>query len=70
MVYIAEDIVFYTYLLLNFYFSFKNEFVSGLKERLLLMWAHCVIHVAYGAGFLVGMLHTFGRIPGKDMNKH
>lgn len=67
---IAENIVLCAYLLLNFYFSFKNEFVSGFKERLLLMWAHCVIHVAYGSGFLVGILRTFGRMPRKDMNQH
>lgn len=67
---IAENIVICAYLLLNFYFSFKNEFVSGFKERFLLMWTHCVIHFAYGSGFLVGALRACNRTLGKDMNRH
>jgi len=43
------------YFLLSVFFSFRNEQVNNLKERLLLMWAQFVVHVSYGLGFWVGI---------------
>ncbi len=43
------------YLLMDFFFSFKSDGVKSFKERLLLMWAHIVIHISYGFGFWVGI---------------
>ncbi len=43
------------YLLMDFFFSFKNSSVKSFKERILLMWAHIVIHLSYGFGFWAGI---------------
>lgn len=43
------------YLLMNFFFSFKNSSLKTFKDRALLMWAHIVVHISYGLGFWVGI---------------
>lgn len=43
------------YFFTNLYFSFKNEHTKTLKDKLLLMWTHFVIHLSYGLGFCTGI---------------
>lgn len=43
------------YFLLNLYFSLKNEQTDTLKNKLLLMWTHFIIHTSYGLGFWIGI---------------
>lgn len=48
-----------TYLFADFYFSFKNKYLTKFVDQLKLMWAHFVIHVSYGLGFWVGIFKFF-----------
>ncbi len=43
------------YLAMNFIFSFKNPYTKDILSKLLLVWAHFVIHVSYGLGFWAGI---------------
>jgi len=43
------------YLLMDFFFSFKNSSLKTFKDRALLMWAHIVVHISYGLGFWTGI---------------
>ncbi len=45
----------FSYLLADFYFSFKNKYAVDIVDEIKLMWAHFVIHVSYGMGFWVGI---------------
>lgn len=44
-----------SYLLADFYFSFKSKYVVNFVDEIKLMWTHFVIHVSYGMGFWVGI---------------
>lgn len=43
------------YILLNLYFSFKNNKVSTIPDKLRLMLVHFILHISYGLGFWVGI---------------
>lgn len=43
------------YLLLNLWFSFKNDEVQKISDKLRLMLVHFILHVSYGLGFWVGI---------------
>ena len=43
------------YLLMDIYFSFKNKYISGFTNKLILVFVHAVLHVSYGIGFLFGI---------------
>lgn len=43
------------YFLLDVYFSFRSKHIRGFLNRLGLMYAHLVLHISYGLGFLVGI---------------
>lgn len=49
------------YILMDFVFSFKSMHVSSIFGKLALMWAHFVIHFAYGLGFWSGIFKFFGK---------
>lgn len=54
-------IVMVAYLMLNFYFSFKNPKLNSLFDRIRLVWIHFILHFAYGVGFLCGMFKLWKR---------
>ncbi len=43
------------YLLLNLYFSFKNDGAPKISDKLMLMLVHFILHISYGSGFWVGI---------------
>ena len=43
------------YLLLDFYFSFKNNMLNNIYDKFRLMLVHFIIHIAYGLGFWIGI---------------
>lgn len=43
------------YLLLDVYFSFKNEKIKKISDNLRLVAIHFILHVSYGLGFFVGI---------------
>ena len=43
------------YIILNFYFSFKNKYVNNLLQKIKLVYVHTIIHISYGLGFLTGI---------------
>ncbi len=43
------------YILLNLYFSFKNDKVTTIPDKLRLMLVHFILHISYGLGFWVGI---------------
>ncbi len=49
------------YFILSIYFSFKSNHIKTLSGKLVLVFAHFVIHVSYGLGFWSGIVKFFGR---------
>lgn len=47
------------YILLNAYFSFKNQKVKSTKDKFKLMWVHFLLHFSYGLGFIMGLFEFF-----------
>lgn len=43
------------YLLLNVYYSFRNQYIQGFVNHLRLCWVHFILHLSYGCGFLCGL---------------
>lgn len=43
------------YILLNLYFSFKNDKVTTISDKLRLLLVHFILHISYGLGFWVGI---------------
>lgn len=43
------------YILLNLYFSFKNDNLTTISDKLRLMLVHFILHISYGLGFWVGI---------------
>lgn len=43
------------YLILDFYFSFKNHYVDTFLQKLKLVYVHFILHISYGLGFIVGI---------------
>lgn len=43
------------YLLLDTYFSLKNEKVNSIINKFRLVLVHTILHISYGLGFLVGL---------------
>ncbi len=43
------------YLLLDVYFSFRNEKIKKISDNLRLVAIHFILHVSYGLGFFVGI---------------
>ena len=48
------------YFFINLIFSFKNSYTKDIRSKIYLIWAHFVIHVSYGLGFLFGIFKFFG----------
>lgn len=42
------------YLVLDFYFSFKNKYVKTFLQKIKLVYVHIILHISYGLGFIVG----------------
>lgn len=49
------------YILLDAYFSFKNEKVKSIKDKFRLMLVHFILHFSYGFGFIMGLFEFFIR---------
>lgn len=47
------------YLLLDFYFSFTNDHIKGVLQKLKLVYVHFLLHVSYGIGFISGIFKFF-----------
>jgi glycosyltransferase involved in cell wall biosynthesis len=47
------------YVFLDGFFSFSARRMKKISEKLSLMWAHFVIHIAYGLGFFAGIFRFF-----------
>ena len=43
------------YLLIDMFFSFKSSSTKTFFDKLMLMFAHAVIHISYGLGFWIGI---------------
>ncbi len=46
------------YLILDFYFSFKNKYAKSTVYKLGLMLVHPIIHFSYGLGFWIGIFRS------------
>ena len=51
--------VFGLYLVLAFYFSFTNDHIKGVLQKLKLVYVHFILHVSYGLGFITGIFKFF-----------
>lgn len=47
------------YILMDAFFSFRNEKVKSIKDKFRLIWVHFILHFSYGLGFVMGLFEFF-----------